>query len=851
MIVDRLEYQIATTGGPQAEQAAARASAAMEKAKQAVNGVHPGMGKVADKSNEAAGGLNALSNQLSAVIPGFGSLTSMTGTASAGLAGFAAAAIAAGVAGFQLGRRVADEVEQLDNMAISLSTTTERLVLLQRVGKEAGIPLESMTGALLRFSMALGKTRGDAEANAEEIGKMTKAFKLLGITAQDPLDALGEFKNVLDKIDDRQKAQTLAFQVLGMRGRSAMPLMLNRDLDFDELTSQIKSSGAVIDEQLIARARELDHRLDVLGRSWEAAGNAAKAAGVEFALAMTSGFPTGELPTGRTLLRGPMTAAEAARNKLDLGGFRVVGIKDPVDEALKVLFGNKANDDAKKKAEQLKAAIQAVSDEMERLTYRMWQANGMTVDVFKFRKAPRGLTGGIPGISEWESDLFEPKGGQTLDQFLRGKPADQMSRPDALASLTWNPMRDPAWSAAQQRQLEAARLIHEGATMFRNEARDMGTHLFDALYTRGRTGLLDLAKTFFVAPLRTIFGNVFGEIFSSLRGVFGGMIGGQVQRDANGQVVLEDDPSRPGQKRAKMTRLGRILQGTVFGVDQNAIAAKALMAATTVNTASTDANTAAILANTAALQAVAVTSGIGGIPGAPGGGGSPFLFNAFGSNGLGGLLAGGIGPAIMAVGSAVGGGKGKAIIIGGGTAFGGVMGAKLGASGALGGPAGALVGAGLVGGSTALAMEGGMAQHVAGGAAAGASIGFLVGSLFPGVGNLLGAGIGAAIGAGVGVVRTMFKSGPSPEQRAAQIEQALSGTAFTYATPLERAFGYNSSGFGQTDIGYGWQPRISVNVQTMDAKSFMDNAPKITDAVYAEMRRGMHPMNNMLRGAIG
>ena len=830
MIVDRLEYQIATTGGPQAEQAAARAAAAMEKAKTAVNGVHPGMGKVADKSHEAAGGLNALSNQLGTVIPGLSNLTNMAGTASLGLAGFATAAIAAGVAGFQLGRRVADEVEQLDNMAISLSTTTERLVLLQRVGKESGIPLESMTGALLRFSMALGKTRVDAETNVEEIGKLTKAFKLLGITAQDPLDALGEFKNVLDKIDDRQKAQALGLQVLSIRGKGLLPMLLNRGLDFDAETANMKSSGAVIDKELIERSRELDHRLDILSRSWAAAGNAAKAAGVEFAMALTSGVPTGELPTGRTLLRGPMTPEEAARNKLDLGGFRVVGLKDPVDEALKLLFGNKANDDAKKKAEQLKAAIQAVSDEMERLTFRMWQANGMTVDVLKFRTQSKFslFDSGRTQIAPWELDLLRPKPGQSMEDFLAGK-KPQMSRTDALSSLTWSPWKDPAWTVAQEKQLQAAKLIKEGAELFRNEARDMGTHLFDALYTRGRTGLVDLAKTFLVAPVRTIFGNVFGEIFGSLRGIFGGKIGGQTVNDAAGNPQID-----PVTGKVKLTKLGRVLSGTIFGVDQNAIAAKILTAATTVNTTATDLNTAALEKNTAVLAGGSVTGGIFGGPGLGGGGGnnSPFLLNAFGGVGrLGGLLAGGIGPAIIAAGNAVGGGKGKAIIIGGGTAFGAAMGAKVGASGALGGTAGGLVGAGLVGGSTALVMEGGMTQHVLGGAALGASVGFLVG-------GPVGAGIGAAVGAGVGVMRSMFKNGPSPEQRAAQIEQALTSRQYAAPDPLNPSFAFGGGG-----VDYGLAgPRVVINIQAMDTKNILDHSDELAMGVRKALVGGMSPL---------
>lgn len=44
-------------------------------------------------------------------------------------------------------------------------------------------------------------------------------------------------------------------------------------------------------------------------------------------------------------------------------------------------------------------------------------------------------------------------------------------------------------------------------------------------------------------------------------------------------------------------------------------------------------------------------------------------------------------------------------------------------------------------------------------------------------------------------------------------------------------------------------PPISVTVQAMDAKGFIDNADKIADAVNAALQKGHHPLSASLRNA--
>lgn len=205
-----------------------------------------------------------------------------------------------------------------------------------------------------------------------------------------------------------------------------------------------------------------------------------------------------------------------------------------------------------------------------------------------------------------------------------------------------------------------------------------------------------------------------------------------------------------------------------------------------------NAQTATIVAGTVVM---AGAGGPGGVPG------SPFIFPAFGQGGFSGQLLTAL-PALAGLGAgrALGGGKGLVL---GSALAGGIFGALKVAGGGL---KGALIGAGVAG--------------------------------------------GAALGL-VALLGLLRGRGASPAERDRQIGEILEANRFAFPEALNPSF---ALGGGGVDYGFGdvprAVPRITIHVQTMDARSFMDNADRIAGAVRRAMIGGMSPLAMELRGAL-
>lgn len=329
------------------------------------------------------------------------------------------------------------------------------------------------------------------------------------------------------------------------------------------------------------------------------------------------------------------------------------------------------------------------------------------------------------------------------------------------------------------------------------EIRDISGKVFDSLQANGG-GLKDFALGQIKIQERTIFQNISGEL---LKGTTGKL-------------------SLPGQgAQGNPNLFGRILQGTPFGMDP-------LKTATDMNTAATVANTTA-LTKAFALSpsggggsAGGLVSGIsalipdsplpfGGIPGGPGRipglpdglsrvegpDGNMINLPNTGSLTRGSSLARGVGIAGVVAGTGYG--------IYSGVQQGGVRGAATATASAAGGAAG------LIG---------------------------LLPSLAAATGPL--APILAGVGLAIPLITSLF--GDPKAKRSAEIDREIESARYT--GPASREFDFNSGG-GSFDYNSRGQIRqapaqINVTVQTMDAKSFMDNGPMIAESVRGAMANG-------------
>lgn len=324
---------------------------------------------------------------------------------------------------------------------------------------------------------------------------------------------------------------------------------------------------------------------------------------------------------------------------------------------------------------------------------------------------------------------------------------------------------------------------------------------FDAALAGG-AGLRSLAISQGTGFLRTIATNAGGEIFSS----------------TNGRFAL------PGQRNAdgSPTLIGRLLAGTP-------LADNGLKTAT-------DANTAATLANTAALR------GIGGGPGGSGGVLSSFgipdgLFSGSGKNPL--IFSAAAAPALP-----------KSLVDGSSPIVTGQI------------PGFGSAGKGFLDQYGSRGVTGGFYAAAAAGAAAGVVAGVKQGGA-GGALTAIASGLGAAavispepvskavlaIAAAAAGIAQQFL--PNPKlQREKFIDSQVEGAR--YEGPGSQLFDLAFSGQAyDTNIRGDVRPTVQVVVQTMDARSFEDNAERIADAVMLAMDNG-HRVNRTVQSvAVG
>jgi len=389
------------------------------------------------------------------------------------------------------------------------------------------------------------------------------------------------------------------------------------------------------------------------------------------------------------------------------------------------------------------------------------------------------------------------------------------------------------------------------------EFRDIAGRVFDALVAGGQTSLRDLFRGMMLTQLRTIFVNVAAEAFKGLGGVLGGAIGGQ------------RDP-----QSGKLTPLGRILQGTVLGIEN-----KELAEATRNSTASqqqlkssTDNLKGSVDRLTATISGAASGAvGGGGLQGAVEGVkealdevSDPSAATSAKQRSRAGQVLGDIGG--LAAGVA-------GIILGG----------KAGAPGLAALAAGPLIGQSLenlitqLGGNKGVAHRVGQAGIIAGGAFGvisgikeGGTRGTLhaVSSAAATAAALDPEPISKAILAAIAVTTDIVASfvGPNVEKRKREIAAALERNRYAdpssqdllvdlYGRQMDRDVAGTFrmlpppipgiGGFG-TDFGGGifsdmGNHMIIVNVDTMDAKSFLDNRGRIAEAVRRSIIDG-HPL---------
>ena len=143
-----------------------------------------------------------------------------------------------------------DAADKLNDLSKATALSVENLSGLELAAKQSGGDLEGTAQAINKLSVQMGQ---DAEK-----------FKLLGITAKDPLEAFKQLSDIFVQIKDPQLRAAVAAEALGKSWQSAAPLLAEGSAKIQEMIDKGKDLSGITPE-LVARADEFNDKLAEIG----------------------------------------------------------------------------------------------------------------------------------------------------------------------------------------------------------------------------------------------------------------------------------------------------------------------------------------------------------------------------------------------------------------------------------------------------------------------------------------------------------------------------------------------------------------------------------------------------------
>jgi hypothetical protein len=177
-----------------------------------------------------------------------GSITKGANTAMNALAGLGATLSVAAFASYIKG--AIDAADKLNDLSKATAISVENLSGLDLAAKQSGGDLEGTAQAINKLSVQMGQ---DAEK-----------FKLLGITAKEPLEAFKQLSDIFVQIKDPQLRAAVAAEALGKSWQSAAPLLAEGSAKIQEMIDKGKDLSGITPE-LVARADEFNDKLAEIG----------------------------------------------------------------------------------------------------------------------------------------------------------------------------------------------------------------------------------------------------------------------------------------------------------------------------------------------------------------------------------------------------------------------------------------------------------------------------------------------------------------------------------------------------------------------------------------------------------
>ena len=159
---------------------------------------------------------------------------------------------------------------KIADVADKVGLTTERLQELRFAADQSGVSTEELDNAMSQFSRRLG----EAKAGTGDLAKILKANNISLTDASGKMrplnDLLADFADLMKNAGSDQDRLTLATDAFGRSGDGMVNMLRNGRDGLADLTTQARTAGAVLSDELVRAAAETDDAFAKLQARWEA-----------------------------------------------------------------------------------------------------------------------------------------------------------------------------------------------------------------------------------------------------------------------------------------------------------------------------------------------------------------------------------------------------------------------------------------------------------------------------------------------------------------------------------------------------------------------------------------------------
>jgi hypothetical protein len=221
--------------------------------------------------------------------PGLSSIVEEIGPASVALVGLLGTMTALGAAAAKVTIDLAEQNQQIENTAAVTGLSTTQVQIFNEAARQMGLESSGVVTSIARFQAELGEyVRKGHGANDETI-RFVAGLKDLGIAVEasgklrDPVSILSDLSDALHAIPDPAEQSARGLDILGVRGRELLPILLSNRGVLRDIIGEIKQNGPIIGEDTAAE-------LDKVKTAWDLVTEAMKTNLLQFQKNIASGF---------------------------------------------------------------------------------------------------------------------------------------------------------------------------------------------------------------------------------------------------------------------------------------------------------------------------------------------------------------------------------------------------------------------------------------------------------------------------------------------------------------------------------------------------------------------------------